>query len=240
MPPKNKLTGTNNPRSARYQFNYELEDNAGPRVNDQRIPGGAKYKKGGKMGMVPNPQQLKVGGKKIVTRGNTYETYEGTKELSQPEIEGGALFEDLGNLIDKAVGGKRRKNISLPNPQEQEDEIIEKKFTGKKNKKNGAGLFSDIGKVADVAVPLLAMGKEEKKEEKEVKGGGLFSDIGQGLDAVSSIIGMGKKKVKSPNGDVVVGGKMTKKKKSDLRKAVKQMNKELNAGSKKLLEQLKN
>jgi hypothetical protein len=220
--PKNYFTGTDNPKSARYQFNYELPDETPPRVNDQRIPGGKKCK-GGKIGIsqasiMPPPAQIKMGGskmdKKVVTRGNTYDLEEATKPLSQPELEGGkkkrggGLFQDIGNLIDGVVGnGKKKGGLKMPDPEKEKEDIVES---------------------------TMKMG-----EGKTIKAGGLFSDIGQGLDTIGSIIGLGKKSVKGPDGDIVVGGKMTKKKKADMRKAVKAMSKELSGGVKKLLTQLK-
>lgn len=210
---KNRITGTDNPKSARYQFNFELQDPNIERVNDARIPGGRKCKKvGGTMGIAPQPYQIEIGGRKkmkggsmVATRGEVYDT-----ENATPTMEGAGLFGDIGSLIDGVVGsGKMRKPearqrniIKLPNPEQEEEDITTAEIKG--------GM-------------------------QTIKAGGLFGDIGNGLDAISSIVGLGKKR--TPDGQIVAG-KMTKKRKGDLRRSVKAMEKEMKGGVKKLLDQL--
>jgi len=60
----------------------------------------------------------------------------------------------------------------------------------------GAGVFSDVGGIADNVAGLFGLGMEKKKAikpraKKSVKGAGVFSDVGGIADNVAGLFGLG-------------------------------------------------
>ena len=155
---RNPITGTNDPKSARYQFNWELPDNNIVRQNNGRIPGGKKY----------------MGGAKIVSRSETYDTNEALKPM-----EGAGLFGDIGQAVDgvtslfglgKRCGGRKPK-VNKPTKKQMEQM--------KKQKRMKGGMIAPL----NTEYPL---------QEDEMEGAGLFGDIGNAVDSVGSLFGLGK------------------------------------------------
>ena len=91
--------GTQNPKSARYQFNYELR-NPIELIDSARVPGGSK------MGIAPDPQQVAMNaGKKVKGGAIVLGRDEQVDTDNTPQIMSGAgLFGTIGDVVDGVTG----------------------------------------------------------------------------------------------------------------------------------------
>lgn len=207
---KNPVTGTNNPKSARYMFNFEAQNPPVIRQNNGRIPGGSK------MGMVPSPQQVEMnagakkkrgpksikGGAIVLNRGEQVDTNDSVKPM-----EGAGLFSTIGDIADgvgglfglgkQKVAGKRgRKPMTNVLTLAEQAKRLKAHMKGgieigqnteaplgitDDNKKlMASGLFGDIGSVIDSGASLLGIGKGSKKSMKA----GAVDELNQQLDSL--------------------------------------------------------
>lgn len=171
---RNPITGTSDPKSARYQFNWELPDNNTVRQNNGRIPGGKKASKGGAC--------LIKGGTQVVSRSETYDTNEAIKPMS-----GAGLFSAIGDAVDGVTGllglgkqkGGRKPKVNKLTKKEMEHLIK----ISEKQKKIRGGMIAPL----NTEYPLDGV-------DTEIEGAGIFGDIGSAVDSVGSLFGLGKTK----------------------------------------------
>lgn len=166
-----------NPKSARYDFNFEVPTSVhSARVNKRGIPGGKKCKGGA---VVPSPHQIEIsGGAKLNTgRGEVIETNEAIKPL-----DGGKKCKKGAGIDWDAVRRTR--------------ETMDKWGFGKKQK--GGAMKVEAGAMP---VEAGAMKVEAGKKPRGKKAGAMKVEAGAGIGSIAAhavghvlgAIGLGKK-----------------------------------------------